>query len=82
MPEKPLMTAAAHQNSHLSPDEAWLWQPDNSAQIPETLDLSCMQVSQVVIAYADWKMKQQDPRFPVGKARLEAIGVLACRALR
>jgi hypothetical protein len=34
----------------------------------------------MVIAYADYKIRQQDPRFPVGQARLEAIGVLACKA--
>lgn len=39
-----------------------------------------LQVSQMVIAYADYKIRQQDPRFPVGQARLEAIGVLACEA--
>jgi hypothetical protein len=39
-----------------------------------------LQVSQMVIAYADYKIRQQDPRFPVGQARLEAIGVLACKA--
>jgi hypothetical protein len=32
----------------------------------------------VVIAYADWRVRREDPRFPVGQARLEAIGVLAC----
>jgi hypothetical protein len=37
-----------------------------------------LQVSQVVIAYADWRVRREDPRFPVGQARLEAIGVLAC----
>ncbi|KAF8066373.1 hypothetical protein HT031_002697 [Scenedesmus sp. PABB004] len=39
------------------------------------------QVSQMVIAYTDWKIKRQDPRFPVGQARLEAIGVLACACI-
>jgi hypothetical protein len=32
----------------------------------------------MVISYADYKMRMEDPRFPVGQARLEAIGVLAC----
>jgi len=41
-----------------------------------------LQVSQVVIAYADWQMRREDPRFPVGQARLEAIGVLACEGFR
>jgi len=36
----------------------------------------------MVIAYADWKMRMEDPRFPVGQARLEAIGVLACESMR
>ncbi|WIA22975.1 hypothetical protein OEZ85_001333 [Tetradesmus obliquus] len=38
-------------------------------------------VSQVVIAYADWRVRREDPRFPVGQARLEAIGVLACACI-
>lgn len=34
----------------------------------------------MVISYADYKMRLEDPRFPVGQARLEAIGVLACES--
>lgn len=44
------------------------------------LTASVLQVSQMVIAYADYKMRMEDPRFPVGQARLEAIGVLACES--
>lgn len=35
----------------------------------------------MVIAYADWRIRVEDPRFPVGQARLEAIGVLACESV-
>ncbi|KAI8462623.1 MAG: cation efflux protein [Monoraphidium minutum] len=35
-------------------------------------------VSQVVISYTEWQMNVADPQFPVGQARLEALGVLAC----
>jgi predicted Co/Zn/Cd cation transporter (cation efflux family) len=50
--------------------------------LPLLLLLLPLQVSQVVIAYADWQMRREDPRFPVGQARLEAIGVLACEGFR
>ena len=36
------------------------------------------QVSQVVIFVAEWQSKKMDPRFPVGQARLETLGVLLC----
>mmetsp|Transcript_1565 Transcript_1565/g.4635 ORF Transcript_1565/g.4635 Transcript_1565/m.4635 type:complete len:426 (+) Transcript_1565:354-1631(+) len=38
-------------------------------------------VSQAVIAIADVRSKHADPRFPVGKARLEAVGVILCACL-
>ena len=34
--------------------------------------------SQVVIWFAEFKSRRRDPRFPVGQARLETLGVLAC----
>ncbi|GBF97913.1 cation diffusion facilitator [Raphidocelis subcapitata] len=38
-------------------------------------------VSQMVISYTDWQMTRADPRFPVGQARLEALGVLGCASV-
>lgn len=37
--------------------------------------------SQGVIAWAEHEMAKKDPRFPVGRARLEALGVLACACI-
>ncbi len=36
---------------------------------------------QAVIAWAEHEMSKADPRFPVGRARLEALGVLACACI-
>ncbi|MEW5319854.1 MAG: hypothetical protein WDW38_010975 [Sanguina aurantia] len=38
-------------------------------------------VSQAVIFLAEHLSKKADPRFPVGRARLEALGVLACACI-
>lgn len=38
-------------------------------------------ISQVVISYTDWQMNRADPHFPVGQARLEALGVLLCASI-
>ena len=38
-------------------------------------------VSQLVIFVAEWRSHSADPRFPVGQARLETLGVLACGLL-
>ena len=35
-------------------------------------------ISQVVIFIAEWQSRKMDPRFPVGQARLETLGVLLC----
>lgn len=37
--------------------------------------------SQVVIAIAEHKMRRADPRFPVGRTRLETVGVVACAVI-
>lgn len=54
----------------------------NPMLFPHGTHLCDLQVSQMVIAYADYKMRTEDPRFPVGQARLEAIGVLACECVQ
>ena len=38
-------------------------------------------ISQIVIFVAEWRSRRADPRFPVGQARLETLGVLACELL-
>lgn len=35
-------------------------------------------ITQVVIALAEKYMRSADPRFPVGRTRLETVGVVAC----
>lgn len=36
---------------------------------------------QVVIAFAEHRMQTSDPRFPVGQARAESVGVVACAVI-
>ena len=36
---------------------------------------------QVVIALAEKYMRSADPRFPVGRTRLETVGVVACAVI-
>ena len=36
---------------------------------------------QVVIAVAEMKMRNADPRFPIGQTRLETVGVVACAVI-
>ncbi|KAK9828197.1 hypothetical protein WJX74_002590 [Apatococcus lobatus] len=37
--------------------------------------------SQLVLALADYKVAKADPKFPVGRSRLEAVGVVSCAVL-
>lgn len=37
--------------------------------------------SQIVIAVAESKMRTMDPRFPIGKARLETVGIIVCASI-
>ena len=36
---------------------------------------------QLVLAVAERKMRNADPRFPIGQTRMEALGVVACAVI-
>lgn len=60
----------------------WAYLASNSKAVLASLADSLVDlVSQAVIAIADHRSKQADPRFPVGKARMEAVGVVLCACL-
>jgi hypothetical protein len=52
---------------------------DSKAVLASAADSAVDLLSQVVISYTDWRMQKLDPHYPVGQARLEAIGVLICK---
>jgi len=56
---------------------AW-WISGSKAVLASLVDSFVDLVSQVVIFVAEWRSRKMDPRFPVGQARLETIGVLGC----
>ncbi|GAX82368.1 hypothetical protein CEUSTIGMA_g9797.t1 [Chlamydomonas eustigma] len=59
--------------------KAYVWWISGSKSVLASLVDSFVDlVSQVVIFIAEWQSQKMDPRFPVGQARLETIGVLAC----
>ena len=37
--------------------------------------------TQVVIAFAEHRMHAADPRYPVGQARMETVGVVSCAVI-
>ena len=37
--------------------------------------------SQAVLALADWQVGKLDPRYPVGKTRLQTVGVIGCAVI-
>lgn len=37
--------------------------------------------SQAVLALADWQVGRLDPRYPVGKTRLQTVGVIGCAVI-
>ena len=37
--------------------------------------------SQAVLAFADWQVGRLDPRYPVGKTRLQTVGVIGCAVI-
>ncbi len=37
--------------------------------------------SQAVLALADWQVGKVDPRYPVGKTRLQTVAVIACAVI-
>ena len=45
------------------------------------LEAICWHPAQVVIALAEKYMRSADPRFPVGRTRLETVGVVACAVI-
>lgn len=60
----------------------WAYMASNSKAVLASLADSLVDlVSQGVIAIAEMRSKQADPRFPVGKARMEAVGVVLCACL-
>lgn len=59
---------------------AW-WISDSKAVLASLVDSVVDLVSQIVIFVAEWRSRRQDPRFPVGQARLETIGVLGCAVI-
>ena len=50
----------------------------SNAVLASAADSAVDLVSQLVISWAEVQMRRADPRYPVGQARLEAIGVLVC----
>ena len=62
--------------------KAYAWNLSNSSAVLASLVDSFVDlVSQLVIFVAEWKARRHDERFPVGQARLETLGVLACAVI-
>jgi divalent metal cation (Fe/Co/Zn/Cd) transporter len=54
------------------------WASSSKAVLASAADSAVDLASQAVIAWADVKARKPDPRFPVGAARFELVGVLVC----
>ena len=88
LPSPPLpsscMTSSPHPGGLIHrPGVGAIWQtarwPSNQwLLLSHSENHTSPQVSQVVIFVAEWQSKKMDPRFPVGQARLETLGVLLC----
>lgn len=57
------------------------WISSSRSVLASAADSAVDLASQVVIVWAEWQMNRVDPRYPVGRARLETIGVLACACI-
>ena len=53
----------------------------SKAVLASAADSAVDLASQAVIAWAEGKARRPDPRFPVGAARLEVVGVLVCACI-
>uniref|UniRef100_A0A061S4Y4 Cdf membrane protein n=1 Tax=Tetraselmis sp. GSL018 TaxID=582737 RepID=A0A061S4Y4_9CHLO len=53
----------------------------SQAVLASTADSGVDLASQAVLALAAWQMRKEDLRFPVGKTRLETLGVIACAVI-
>lgn len=54
------------------------YRSSSKAVLASAADSAVDLASQAVIAWADLKARRPDPRFPVGAARFELVGVLVC----
>jgi cation diffusion facilitator family transporter len=69
-------------NTVLLAAKAWAYAASGSkAVLASAADSAVDLASQFVISWADQKARRPDPRFPVGAARLEIVGVVVCACL-
>jgi divalent metal cation (Fe/Co/Zn/Cd) transporter len=62
--------------------KSWAYAVSGSkAVLASAADSAVDLASQGVIAWADAKSRRPDPRFPVGSARLEVVGVIVCACI-
>jgi divalent metal cation (Fe/Co/Zn/Cd) transporter len=54
------------------------WASSSKAVLASAADSAVDLASQAVIAWAESKARRPDPRFPIGAARFELVGVLVC----